>query len=471
MKEKIEFGTGGFRGIIGETFNKNNVQLIAQAICDLSREKKFVTPIVIGYDYRFMSDKAAEWMCEVFAANGISTLLSKEPVPSPAVMYKTKSMDNDLGIMITASHNPYYFNGVKVFQKKGKDADVVLTGQIEEKIQKVEEIKTMELDMALKSKKIKYVSFLKEYVFSIKKWILPEVYHSDIHILFDNLHSVGTRSISLLVKELGFKNFTTISKKHDPFFGHKMPNPTKENMKLDCKYLKKQKYDCIFGIDSDGDRLGLLDENGRYVNSNEILASLYYYFVKYRHMEGDIVKNCATSLLVDKVANKLGYKCHEVDVGFKNISEKMMEVDALMGGESSGGLTIRGYLYGKDSTLSSALFLEMMIVMKKKVSEIIQEVRDFASFHHVDIEEQISYKNEEKVLRYLREKSISFDEPFIERKIIDKNIKYIFANDSWVLLRCSGTEPVLRIFIEMENAEKAEKYLKIVEEYIKDIDG
>ncbi len=471
MKEKIEFGTGGFRGIIGETFNKENVQLIAQAICDLSQEKKFVTPIVIGYDYRFMSDKAAEWMCEVFAANGIYTLLSKEPVPSPAVMYKTKSMDNDLGIMITASHNPYYFNGIKVFQKKGMDADIILTGQIEEKIQKGNDIKVMEFDIALKSKMIKRVSFLKEYVSSIQKWILPEVYHSDIRILFDNLHSVGTRSISLLVKELGFKNFTTISKKHDPFFGHKMPNPTKENMELDCKYLEKNHYDCIFGIDSDGDRLGVLDENGRYVDSNEILASLYYYFVQYRHMKGDIVKNCATSLLVDKVAHKLGYQCHEVDVGFKNISEKMMEVDALMGGESSGGLTIRGYLYGKDSTLSSALFLEMMIVMKKKVSEIIQEVRDFASFHHVNMERQIPYKNEAKVLRYIREKCIPFDEPILARETPGKNTKYIFANDSWVLLRCSGTEPVLRVFIEMENADKAEKYLEIVEEYIRNIDG
>ncbi len=470
MKEKIEFGTGGFRGIIGESFNKTNVQLIAQAICDLAKERKFQTPIVIGYDYRFLSDKAAEWICEVLAANGILALLSKEPVPSPAVMYKTKSMDNDLGIMITASHNPYYFNGVKVFQKKGMDADIQLTGSIEKKIKKVKEVLTIDIASAIKSGKVKRISFTKEYVYSIKKWLSPEVYGSDIRILFDNLHSVGTRTISLLVKELGFKNFTTISKKHDPFFGHKMPNPTKENMELDRKYLEKGHYDCVFGIDSDGDRLGILDENGRYVDNNEILSSLYYYLVKYRHMEGDIVKNCATSNLVDKVAHKFGYQCHEVDVGFKNISEKMMQVDALMGGESSGGLTIRGYLYGKDSTLSSALFFEMMIVMKKAVSEIIKEVRDFADFHHVDIEKQVSYKNEEKVLSYLKEKVIPFEEPFIAREMLGKNIKYKFANDSWVLLRCSGTEPVLRVFIEMETEEKAERYLKIVEEYVQNID-
>lgn len=471
MKEKIEFGTGGFRGIIGESFNKENVQLIAQAICDLSKEQNFVKPIVIGYDYRFLSDKAAEWICEVLAANGIMAFLSKESIPSPAVMYKTKSMDNDLGIMITASHNPYYFNGVKIFQKKGMDADIILTGQIENKIKKVEEVQAMDFNTALKLGNVKRISFIKDYVFSIKEWISPSVYNSDIRILFDNLHSVGTRSISLLVKELGFKNFTTISKKHDPFFGHKMPNPTKENMELDRKYLEKGCYDCVIGIDSDGDRLGVLDERGRYVNSNEILASLYYYLIQYRHMKGDIVKNCATSNLIDALAKKLGYQCHEVDVGFKNISEKMMEVDALMGGESSGGLTVRGYLYGKDSTFSSALFFEMIIMMKKKVSEIIKEVRDFADFHHVDIERQISYKNEDKVLRYLKEKSISFEEPFLSREVFGKNIKYLFANQSWVLLRCSGTEPVLRVFIEMENEEKVEKYLRVVEEYIQNIDS
>ncbi len=470
MKEEIKFGTGGFRGIIGETFNKANIQLIAQAISDLANEQGFKTPIVIGYDYRFLSDQAAEWICEVLAANGIVSLLSKGPVPSPAVMYKTKSMDNDLGIMITASHNPYYFNGVKVFQKKGMDADIFLTTRIEKKIKKVKEVRTLDLKLAKKEGLVKRISFLKEYVYSIKKWISPLAYNSDIRVLYDNLHSVGTRSISLLFKELGFKNFTTISKSHDPFFGHKMPNPTKENMELDRKYLEKERFDCVFGVDSDGDRLGLLDENGCYVNSNEILASLYYYLVTYRHMSGDIVKNCATSNLVDKVASKLRYRAYEVDVGFKNVSEKMMEVDALMGGESSGGLTIRGYLYGKDSTLSSALFLEMVIVMNKPISQIIKEVRDFASFHHVFVEKQISYRNEEKVLRYLKEKSIPFSNEVLKREELGKNIKYKFANECWVLLRCSGTEPVLRLFVEMENEEQVEQCLKVVEEYIKKID-
>lgn len=471
MKNKIEFGTGGFRGVIGEDFNKENIELVAQAISDIIKEEKSKTPVVIGYDYRFLSDKASEWMASVFAKNGIKVLLSSEATPTPAVMFKTKQMNNDFGVMITASHNPYYFNGIKIFQKEGMDADVALTSRIEQDIHKVRKVKNMDFDEAIKEKKIERISFLKEYVLSIKSFISPEVDGSEARILFDNLHGVGIKSLSILAKELHLKNFEVVGKRHDAFFGFALPNPTKANMEIDRKFLAKKKYDCIFGIDSDGDRLGILDEAGNYVDSNEILSCLYYYLVKYRHMQGDSVKNLATSNLLDKVTEKLGFKCHEVDVGFKNISSKIKEVDALLGGESSGGLTMRGYLYGKDSSFAFALFLEMITMMKKPISQIVKEVRDFANFHHYVIESSIAYKDDKKVLNALHNEAITFDEPVLEKKVINRNIKYIFANDSWVLLRCSGTEPVLRIFVEMENKEKAERYLQILNEYVKKIDN
>ena len=240
----------------------------------------------------------------------------------------------------------------------------------------------------------------------------------------------------------------------------------------DAKYVTGDKhYACVFGIDSDGDRLGVLDEHGNYVDSNEILSCLYYYLVKVRGLKGDSVKNVATSNLLDKVTEKLGFKCHEVDVGFKNISSKIKETDALLGGESSGGLTVRGYLYGKDSSFALALFMEMMAIMKKPVSQIVKEVRDFAGFYHTCIESSISYKDEKRVLSYLDNETITFPEPVIRVEKLNRNIKYIFANDSWILLRRSGTEPVLRIFVEMESKEKAEKYLQILNDYVKNIDS
>lgn len=466
MDKRIEFGTGGFRGVIGETFNKENVQIIAQAIADLIIAENSLQPVVIGFDYRFLSDQAAKWICEVLCANRISCLLSKEPTPTPSVMYMTKKLGNDYGIMITASHNPYYFNGVKVFQKDGMDADIELTKRIEKKIKEQKCVKSIEFTNAKKTGYVRTISFLRDYIFSIKSWISNKVVGSDISVLFDNLHGVGAKSLSALAKELKLNNFETISKKQDAFFGGMLPNPTKENMLLDRKYLKKKKYDCILGIDSDGDRLGVLDEQGNYVDSNEILSCLYYYLVQYRGLKGDSVKNCATSNLLNKVTEKLGYKCHEVDVGFKNISGKMREIDALLGGESSGGLTVRNYLYGKDSTFASALFLEMCIVMNKPVSQIVKEVRDFANFYHCDIEDTISYHDETAVLTFLTNEKLDLPDNVIKKEQYGRNIKYIFDNDCWVLLRRSGTEPVLRIFIEMESEEKANKYLQLLNDYI-----
>ncbi len=470
MKNNIKFGTGGFRGIIGETFTKYNIQLIAQAISNLIIEDKSTKPVVIGYDYRFLSNKAAEWMSEVFAYNKIPILLSNSPVPTPAVMFMTKSLENDYGVMITASHNPYYFNGIKVFQRQGMDADIGLTTRIESQFEKIEEVHKKPIELAIKDSSVKVVSFLTDYVVSIKKWISPKVYGSDIRVLFDNLHGVGGRSLIYIAKELDLKNFRTIGKSQDAFFGNKLPNPTRENMESDRKYLKHERYDCVLGLDSDGDRLGILDELGNYVDSNELLACIYYYLVKYRGMQGDSVKNCATSNLVNRVTEKFGYKCHEVDVGFKNISGKMMEVDALLGGESSGGLTVRGYLYGKDSSFAASLFIEMLVVMEKTVSNIVKEVRDFAGFYHAILEDNISYHNEESVLHYVRTKNIDFPDQIIKKEKFGKNIKYYFNNDCWVLLRCSGTEPVLRIFVEMETEEKAQQYLKILKNYVKSVD-
>lgn len=466
----IDFGTGGFRGVIGETFNKENLQIIAQGIANIIKRNNSKTPFVIGYDYRFMSDKAAIWVSEVLAGNGINVLLSKEATPTPAVMYLTKEMNNDYGAMITASHNPYYFNGIKVFQKEGMDADVILTGSIEKEIQNLESINIIPSYDKKYKKYVKRISFLNKYLENIQKFISPEIEGKNTKILFDAIYGTGAVSLTKIARKYNLKNFKTIHSKHDAFFGFMLPSPSKENMLLNKNKLLKDHFDCALGLDSDGDRLGMLDEFGNYVDSNEILASLYYYLVKYRGEKGDIVKNCATSNLVDNVAKKLGFKCHEVDVGFKNISSKIKEVDALIGGESSGGLTIRNYLYGKDSTFAAMLFIEMMTLMNKSVSEIIKEVRDFASFHHVIIETTLHYKENSNIKEYLNDFEPSFPTKPIEVRKDAKNFKYIFENDEWAILRLSGTEPVLRVFVETDSLEKTNQYLEIINEFIKNME-
>lgn len=466
----IDFGTGGFRGVIGESFTKENIQTITQGIANIIKRRKSTTPFVVGYDYRFMSQQAATWVAEVLAGNKIKVILSKEATPTPAVMYMTKAMDNDFGAMITASHNPYYFNGIKVFQKEGMDADVALTNEIEEEIKNLKSINILTIYDKGYKKWVKTKSILKPYLANIESFISNDIKGKDTRILFDAIYGTGAVSLSKIAKKFELKNFKTIHSKHDAFFGFMLPSPSKNNMLLNKEMLLNNNFDCALGLDSDGDRLGMLDEHGNYVDSNEILASLYYYLVKYRGQKGDSVKNCATSNLLDKVSLKLGFKCHEVDVGFKNISSKIKEVDALIGGESSGGLTVRNYIYGKDSTFAAMLFIEMMTIMQKSVSQIIKEVRDFAQFHYCIVEDTFSYNENYDIKNYLYNNTPSFPSKPIEVRKFGKNVKYIFENDEWAILRLSGTEPVLRVFVEMETKEKTELYLNIIKEYILDIE-
>ena len=466
----IDFGTGGFRGVIGDTFTKDTIQKITQAIANIIKKDNSTTPFVVGYDYRFLSDKAALWVSEVLAGNGIKVFLSDSPLPTPAIMYMTKHMNNDYGAMITASHNPYEFNGIKVFQKYGMDADVELTKRIEEEIKALAEIKVLHQYDEDYYKYVKVTSFIDLYLSNIKRFISNDIKGNKIKILFDALHGTGAISLTKIAKMYELENFTTINGTHDTMFGGKMPNPTLEIMMENRDLVINGGYDLAIGIDCDGDRLALLDENGDYVESNEILAALYYYLVKYKGEKGDCVKNCATSNLLDKLVAKFGYKCHEVDVGFKNISSKIKEVDALIGGESSGGLTIRNYLFGKDSTFAAMLFIEMVIMMGKKVSEIIKEVRDFAEFHHIVIEHTIHYQSNLDVKRYIFETTAKFPEEPTLVKRFGKNTKYLFNNDEWLILRMSGTEPVLRVFVEMQTSEKVNLYLEILKEYINAID-
>lgn len=465
----IDFGTGGFRGVIGETFTKDTIQKITQALANIIKKEESNKPIVVGYDYRFLSDRAAVWVAEVLAGNGINVLLSDYATPTPAVMFMTKYMGNDYGAMITASHNPYEFNGIKVFQKEGMDADVVLTNKIEDEIRNLTEIKVIPSYEIEYKKYVKDISILDLYLDNIKNFISPDIKGKKTKILFDALHGTGAISLTKIAKDYDLDNFVTINGTHEALFGGMMPNPTPSAMLKNKERVVSEGFDFAIGIDCDGDRLALLDEAGNYVENNEILAALYYYLVKYKNEKGDCVKNCATSNLVDKVVLKFGYKCHEVDVGFKNISSKIKEVDALVGGESSGGLTIRNYIFGKDSTFAAMLFIEMVSVMNKSVSEIIKEVRDFAGFHHKIVEHTIHYQANLDIKRYLLNVEPNFSDKPLEVRKFGKNVKYIFENDEWVIFRLSGTEPVLRVFVEMETSAKTYEYVEEVYKYISNI--
>lgn len=463
----IEFGTGGFRGIIGDDFTKENVQVIAQAISSLMKEEGCLQKVVIGYDYRFLSDRFAAWMAEVFAGNQIEVLLYAEAVPTPAVMFATDRLGLDYGIMITASHNPFIFNGVKLFTKGGKDADVETTGRVERMIAKTEKVSAMPLEKARQAGLVKPYANVEEYVEHVWSFLTPEVTENRAKVLFDNLHGVAVIGLEQLAKRMHIKRFDMLHTERDAFFAFLNPNPTEATLRELKRIVVEQGYDFAIATDSDGDRLGVIDDKGNYVSNNDILAMLYYYLVKYRGQSGDIVKNCATSILLDKIAKRFGFECHEVDVGFKNISSAIKQYDALIGGESSGGLTCRGHIPGKDSIFSSSLFMEMQIIMDKPVSEIIEEVHRFADYRHVFVEGEIALTDKDEIQKCLQLSRPDFSRKLLSAFHFGRNHKYIFENGSWALYRFSGTEPLLRVFAEAEDAEEAQRILNIMMDFVK----
>ncbi|MDE7295752.1 MAG: phosphoglucomutase/phosphomannomutase family protein [Clostridia bacterium] len=448
----IGFGTGGFRGVIGEEFTRENVRLIAEGLSRIAEEDGTTGPIVVGYDNRFISDRAAVWLAEVFAAHGIKVLKFGRTMPTPAIMFAVKDLGLSYGAMVTASHNPYYFNGVKLFLKGGVDADAAFTDRLERTMSTITEPKVMPFEQAKKEGLIEHLDNLASYLGVIRSFISPQITDNRVKILYDNLCGVGAVGLRRLTEDYNIRKFDILNAEHDAFFGFSLPNPTEEMMRPLAEKVVREGYDFAMATDSDADRLGILDERGHYIDSNDILACIYYYLTLYRGMRGDVVKNCATSLLLDKLADKFGQKCHEVDVGFKNVSQKMAETDALIGGESSGGLTVRGYVRGKDSVFSASLFMEMVIVMKKPVSEIIREVHAFADYGMCGGQEVVSLKTLKPVKAYLAEHTPKLSVPVIETQSYGRNFKYILQN-GWALLRMSGTEPVLRIFAETESEQ------------------
>lgn len=467
----IEFGTGGFRGVIGDDFVKSNIQCIAEALSSVAKENGG-KPIVIGYDNRFMSDYAARWFAEVCLAHGIKVYLTATSVPTPLVMMATRDLGLDYGVMMTASHNPYIFNGVKVFEKGGVDADVSFTSMLEKRIAAVKGVHSIPLEEGRSSGLADTLDYLPTYVSSIESFLSPKAKHSPLKVLFNNMNGVGMRSILTITKDLDVAKFDAINTDHDAFFSFLDPNPAKQNIMGEFREKVVQGgYDFGMATDSDADRLGIIDEQGNYVDANEIMACLYYYLVTYRGMKGDIVKNVATSTLVDDIASSLGAKCHTVDVGFKNISAGIKEHDALLGGESSGGLTVRGYLFGKDSSFSSALFLEMVTVMGKKVSEIVKEVKGKAGYHHVFLEDFYSFRSSaEKVMEYVESHSPSFSASCLGEEPYEHNRIYKFSDGRFALIRLSGTEPKFRLFAEMGDQKETEDTLEALKAFIEEAD-
>lgn len=467
----IKFGTGGWRAVIGDEFTKANIQLMAKALCNkMKAEKQEDKGIVIGYDRRFLAKEAMQWAGQVFAAEGITAYLINKSSPTPLIMFYVMKHDFPYGMMITASHNPAIYNGIKVFTAGGRDANEEQTLDIEKAIAAVspEDVKEMDYDEAVKAGLVKEIYPLNEYLDNIIAAVNMEaIRDKGLKVILDPLYGVSETSLSTILHTARCE-VITIHDRHDTLFGGKLPAPNAATLRPLQNAVIDNKGDIGIATDGDADRIGVIDDTGRFLHPNDILVLLYYYLVKYKGWEGPVVRNIATTHMLDKVAEKFGQKCYEVPVGFKHISSKMNATGAIIGGESSGGLTVRGHINGKDGIYAAALLVEMIAVTGKKLSDIYKEIEaECGSIFMEERDYKFNQEKKDKMHKLLMEDKQIPELPFeVEKVSYLDGSKVYFKNGGWVVGRFSGTEPLIRVFCEMPSMEEAIKVCDIYEDFL-----
>ena len=463
----IQFGTGGWRALIGEDFTKENVQLLTQAVAALILRNGLAEQgFVVGYDRRFLSDKGARWMAEVLAGNGVQVYCMDRIAPTPLVMYTVKKLNTPYGAAVTASHNPADYNGIKLFTAGGRDATEEITAQLEAEVARLTpaDIRTLPFAAGVESGAIRIVNYFNEYIDTILDMIDTQAIRArGLKVILDPMYGVSKTSLQTILITTRCE-LEIIHDRHDTLFGGRLPSPNAITLQHLQNLVVEKGFDIGIGTDGDADRLGISDERGSFIHPNDILALLYYYLMKYKGWRGDVVRNVATTHLLDSIAAGFGQRCHEVPVGFKHISSKMEETDALIGGESSGGLTIRGHIQGKDGVFAASLLIELLCVTGKHLSELLAEIyAQYGCFVMAERDYALTVARRE-VLRdmlFKRRECPDFGLP-IARINYEDGMKVYFEGGGWIICRFSGTEPLVRIFCEHESQAQAEAILQVM---------
>lgn len=471
IEEKVHFGTGGWRAVIGDGFTRKNIQILAKALaCKMKKEGVAEEGIVMGYDRRFLSKEALKWCAEVFAGAGIHSFFIDRSCPTPLVMYYVEKHQMHYGLMVTASHNPAIYNGIKVFTYGGRDADEKQTRELETIAGQVEKepIQIMDFDQAVNEKMVTLFHPLNEYLDSIINAIdMKAIRDRGLHVVLDPMYGVSQTSIKTILSTARCE-VDIIHGGHDTLFGRRMPAPTEGSLTELATYVKEMKCDIGIATDGDADRIGVVDDQGRYLTANDILRLMYYYLLRYKNWRGPVVRNVATTHLLDRMAQSFGQVCYEVPVGFKHISAKMQETGAIIGGESSGGLTVEGHIHGKDGIYAAALLVEMIAVTGKNLSELQTEIeREYGSSYMAEASFHFdpTLKAELQHILYEQKQIPVFSEVIDHISYLD-GCKIYFANGGWIIARFSGTEPLLRIFAEMNTKSEAEQLIETFAEFL-----
>ena len=467
----IKFGTGGWRAIIGDGFTKANVQRLAVALAAKMKDEGVAQRgFLIGYDRRFLSQEAAHWAAEVMAGAEVPCMVVEREAPTPLIMFAVKHYELSYGMAVTASHNPALYTGVKVFTRGGRDADENVTASIEQYIAALPEspYPVVSYEAGVRTGQIQIIDPMNPYIDSIIRSVNMDAIRSrGLKVVLDPMFGVSKTALSTILITARC-DVDVIHERRDALFGGRLPAPNSKTLIGLQSFVEENGCDIGIATDGDADRLGVIDDRGEFLHPNKILVLLYYYLLRYKGWHGAAVRNIATTHLLDAIAKEFGETCYEVPVGFKHVSGKMLETGAVIGGESSGGLTVRGHIQGKDGIYAASLLVEMLATTGRRLSELYQEITDrYGTFEMVERGYRFSPEEKGRIQRLVMEDKALPDFGLdIERVSYADGCKVYFKNGGWLISRFSGTEPLLRVFCEMDTVARAAETAACMERFL-----
>jgi len=460
---QIKFGTDGWRGVIAEDFTYENVCKVAHAIARyVVRAEKPGSGILVGFDTRFGSERFARVAAEAVSATGTPVWLATDACPTPALSLLVRLRGAAGGIQITASHNPYRWNGMKFKASYGSSASPAIVAQIEAELEKVlhDGVPPLPARKDLIHSLDVHTPYL-ETLAGLVDW--DRLRAAKMRFLVDPMHGAGRGLFRDLLHRHGVE-CDEIRGTRDPLFGGVNPEPIEPHVEALRHAVREGKYDAGFAFDGDADRIGAVDRDGTFITPHQIFSILLWHLAGTRKLTGDVAKTFSTTKMVDWIATKFGRKVWETPIGFKYICDRMLESDILIGGEESGGIGTKLHLPERDATVNALLLAEVMAWHGKRLSELVSMLhREFGEHHYGRVDLPLKHGQKEKALHHFADGKFNrlLDWSIARREDLD-GIKLYLGDAGWVMARSSGTEPMLRLYAETGSAETTRRILETV---------
>ncbi len=462
---QIKFGTDGWRAVIAEDFTFKNVARVAQATADFWKANMVAGvdgKVIVGYDRRFFSDRFAECTAEVMAANGFQVVLTPAPTPTPSVSFAVKAQRAIGGVMITASHNPPAFNGFKLKSYYGGSSDPETCKGVEALLD-AHPVKSVSLADGIRSKQIKVQDVRPAHYAALKKLVdFKLIAKSKLRFAHEALFGVGAGCFEELLAGTTCK-VTTLNGRHDPFFGGINPEPVEANYGRSQAFLKKHPHDLCLVTDGDADRVGGMDGRGNYLTTHILICLLLRHLFVNRGFRGRMVKALTTTSMLDKMCASHGIELVETGVGFKYICAEMLNGNVLLGAEESGGIGFPGHIPERDGIAAGLMLLEMLAVERVSLNKLIANLeKEFGPHRYGRIDTHFPLEKRGELMEFLRTRPPPklLRSSLAEVKSFD-GVKFIAQDGSWLMLRGSGTEPILRIYAEADSESAVHKLLRL----------